>query len=74
MPRLAGTRLIEMLIEAHPELKVLFLSGYTMDAIARYGIKEGTHAFLQKPFTSSMLSQAVREVLDTNAVNRAKTA
>ena len=65
MPHLGGRQLAERLTAVKPGLKVLFLSGYTDDAIVRHGVLEAEYAFLQKPFTPTTLAQKVREVLDT---------
>jgi CheY-like chemotaxis protein len=64
MPRLGGRPLADHLLTSHPQLKVLFLSGYTSDAILRHGVLDSDCSFLQKPFTTSALAQKVREVLD----------
>jgi DNA-binding NarL/FixJ family response regulator len=50
----------------HPEARVLFMSGYTDDAIIRNGILEPNSFLLQKPFSPSGLLQKVREVLDAD--------
>ena len=47
-----------------PGLGVLFLSGYTSDALQRHGVGEDEFAFLQKPFTPYALAQKVRDELD----------
>ena len=47
-----------------PGLKVLYMSGYTDNAIVRHGVLEADTAFLQKPFTPLSLAQKVRDVLD----------
>ena len=64
MPGMSGRQLADRLRDLRPELKVLFVSGYTDDAIIRHGVLEPGIAFLQKPFTPESLSRKVREVLD----------
>ena len=63
MPEMSGRQLADRLKEQRPGLKVLFVSGYTDDAIVRHGILEPGIAFLQKPFTPQTLARKVREVL-----------
>jgi two-component system, cell cycle sensor histidine kinase and response regulator CckA len=63
MPGISGRDLAKRLIEARPKIKVLYLSGYTEDAIVHPGVLETGTAFLQKPFTLQTLSRKVREVL-----------
>lgn len=65
MPRLSGPEVAAQLSQTHPKIKVLFLSGYTGDAVVRHGILEADVAFLQKPFTPVALAAKVREVLDS---------
>ena len=64
MPEMSGRQLADRLREVRSELKVLFVSGYTDDAIIRHGILEPGIAFLQKPFTPESLARKVRAVLD----------
>ena len=63
MPGLSGKELATQLRELRPELKVLFMSGYTDNAIVKHGILEDGIAFVQKPFTHQALVWKVREVL-----------
>jgi YesN/AraC family two-component response regulator len=64
MPRMSGREVAEKLVPTRSELRVLFMSGYTDDAIMRHGILESTIDFLPKPITPDTLSRKVREVLD----------
>lgn len=64
MPQMSGRKLAESLIKLRPELKVLYMSGYTDDSIFRHGVLDEEIAFLQKPFTVESLARKVREVLD----------
>ena len=53
------------LLAYHPEMHVLYMSGYTEDAIVNHGVLESGVNFIQKPFSSDQLAIRVREVLDT---------
>jgi two-component system, cell cycle sensor histidine kinase and response regulator CckA len=64
MPGMSGRVLWDRLRTILHGPQVLFMSGYTDDAIARHGVLEAEIAFLQKPFTPFSLAQKVREVLD----------
>jgi DNA-binding response OmpR family regulator len=64
MPGMNGREVAERLAPAHAGVKVLYLSGYTDDAIVHHGVLEPGIAFLQKPFTPAVLVRKVREVLD----------
>lgn len=64
MPEMNGRQLAEHLQGRHAGLKVLFISGYTDDAIVRRGVRTATTAFLQKPFSPLALARKVRDVLD----------
>jgi DNA-binding NtrC family response regulator len=70
MPQAGGKELAERLSTLHPETKVLYMSGYTDDAIVRHGILEGGTPFLQKPFAPNALLLKVREVLKMNPGTR----
>jgi len=64
MPGASGRELGRRLAESRPDTKVLYISGYTDDAIVHHGMLEPGLAFLQKPFTPDALARKVREVLD----------
>jgi signal transduction histidine kinase/CheY-like chemotaxis protein len=64
MPELGGGPLAAQLAGARPGLKVLYLSGYTEDAVSRHGVAPAEGGFLHKPFTPAALARKVREVLD----------
>jgi len=64
MPGGGGRLLTEQLRASHPEIEVLFISGYADDAIVRHGIFHDQVNFLQKPFAPPALALKVREVLD----------
>lgn len=64
MPGMGGRQLIEQIRNRLPDAKVLFMSGYTEDAIVRHGILSSEAEFLQKPFTAVALKSKVREILD----------
>jgi signal transduction histidine kinase len=64
MPLLGGRQLAERLLQIRPELKVLFMSGYTENAIVHHGILDPGIEYVQKPLVPDMLARRVREVLD----------
>lgn len=64
MPEMGGRALAEQLIRNRPDTKVLYMSGYTDDAVVRHGVEAATVAFLQKPFTPQSLASKLREILD----------
>ncbi|HEV2055694.1 MAG TPA: response regulator [Methylomirabilota bacterium] len=65
MPQMGGRELAQRLQPVRPDMKVLYMSGSTVDAIVRHGVLGAGMAFLSKPFTSDALALKVREVLDT---------
>lgn len=64
MPQMSGRELAGQLQTIHPEMKVLFMSGYTNDVVVRHGLLTTKIEFLPKPFSSGQLTAKVREVLD----------
>jgi PAS domain S-box-containing protein len=64
MPGMGGREIAKQILARHADVRVLYLSGYTDDAVVRHGVVEAIDAFLQKPFTPSALASKVRNVLD----------
>jgi signal transduction histidine kinase len=65
MPRASGRELADVLAPLRPDMKVLYMSGYTDPAIVHRGAPDGELAYLQKPFSVETLTRKVREVLDS---------
>jgi two-component system, cell cycle sensor histidine kinase and response regulator CckA len=65
---MSGRQLADCLSALRPQMKILYMSGYTDDAIVHHGVLDADLAFLQKPFTLNTLMYKVREVLDAQAV------
>jgi two-component system, cell cycle sensor histidine kinase and response regulator CckA len=68
MPGISGRHLWEQFSTTRSDAKVLFMSGYTDDAVIRHGIQDAGLPFLQKPFTLVGLAQAVRDVLESEPI------
>jgi two-component system cell cycle sensor histidine kinase/response regulator CckA len=64
MPGLNGRELATRLANLRPDARVIFMSGYTDDAVTRHGVLEPGSAYVQKPFTPDAIARKVREVLD----------
>jgi CheY-like chemotaxis protein len=67
MPEMGGRQLVERLTLTRPGMKVLYVSGYTDDAVVHHGVLQADVAFLQKPFTLVGLAHKVRQTLDAPA-------
>ena len=66
MPIMGGPELVTTLRPKYPDMKILFTSGYTDDAVIRHDLFEGTVSFIQKPYSPTTLVQKVRQVLNAD--------
>ena len=64
MPKLGGADLAKRLVSPRPEMRVLYMSGYTDGAISRQGVLQEGSVLLEKPFTTDRLVRSVRQALD----------
>jgi FixJ family two-component response regulator len=69
MPETSGKEVADRMSELLPGLRVLFMSGYTDEAIVHHGVLDSNVEFIQKPFTPAALVKRVREVLDAESLN-----
>ncbi|MCK9377164.1 MAG: PAS domain S-box protein [Syntrophobacterales bacterium] len=67
MPQMSGRELADRLLPLHPEMKVLFMSGYTEDAVVHHGVAYLSMPFLQKPFKPIQLVQKIQAILNLPA-------
>jgi two-component system, cell cycle sensor histidine kinase and response regulator CckA len=68
LPGMSGVQLAERLVQSRPKLRVLYVSGYTADAIVHHGGQTANLAFLSKPFSLNSLARKVRSVLDDSLI------
>jgi two-component system, cell cycle sensor histidine kinase and response regulator CckA len=64
MPRMSGRELVEQILPLRPEMRVLYVSGYSEEAIVRQGELTPGIELLPKPFTPGVLTAKIREILD----------
>ena len=74
MPGMGGRELAQHLMTIKPELRMLFMSGFTDDVGILAGHERGTSGFLQKPFTPELLARTVRKILDAPSTALPQTA
>ena len=66
MPQMSGPAVAEKVMALRPDIKVLYMSGYTDDAIVHHGVLTQEMPFIQKPFSPVALRRKIREVLGGN--------
>jgi DNA-binding NtrC family response regulator len=71
MPQMSGKQLYDKIKDMQPKTRVLFMSGYTDDALAHHGVLDASLSFLEKPFSPARLTRKVREVIDLPVCNAA---
>jgi two-component system cell cycle sensor histidine kinase/response regulator CckA len=64
MPRMSGRELAESVVHVRPDARILYMSGFTDDAIVRHGMLDEDFPFIQKPFSPEALAAKTRELLD----------
>ena len=69
LPQTSGVKLAQRLASGYPNMKVLYISGYTADAIVHHGARNSDFVFLSKPFSLNALGRKVRAALDTTPVS-----
>jgi len=69
MPGISGRELADRVRNIRPEIKVLYMSGYTDQAVVHHGILDGDAVLLQKPFSMSTLASKLREILSAETVH-----
>ncbi len=67
MPEMSGRDLVRHLLDLRPGVPVLYMTGYSDEAIARHGVLDPGTALIQKPFTPAALARKVREALDARS-------
>ena len=68
MPKLSGKDLCEKIVKQRPDIKILFMSGYTEKAIINHGVIPSDSMFLSKPFSVLSITSKVREALDSKQI------
>jgi YesN/AraC family two-component response regulator len=63
MPQMSGPMVAEKVVALRPDIKVLYMSGYTDDSVVRHGVLAQEMPFIQKPFSPIALRNKIREVL-----------
>jgi CheY-like chemotaxis protein len=66
MPRISGREVANSLLPLHPEMRIVYMSGYAENAIVHHGVLDEGTSFIQKPFSPHALALKVREVLDAS--------